>query len=66
VEQREDLLEMAARIRREGDERIAALRLRLAEEPVEPDPGLKALVDSQPEFRERIMKRIERIVSLAS
>ena len=59
----EDLREVVARIRRERDERIAALRVRLAEEPVEPDPGLKWLVDTQDEFRERIMGRIARMIS---
>lgn len=62
----EDLRVVAARIRSERDERLAALRVRLAEEPVEPDPGLKSLVDTQDEFRERIMRRVYRIISLAS
>jgi hypothetical protein len=54
------------RLRRERDERLVALRVRLAEEPVEPHPGLKRLVDTQEEFRERIMRRVDRIISLAS
>jgi hypothetical protein len=55
VDDFEDLRVVAARIRRERDERLAALRVRLAEEPVEPDPGLKRLVDTQADFRARVM-----------
>ena len=66
VDDFEDLRVVAARIRRERDERLAVLRVRLAEEPIEPHPGLKRLVDTQDEFRERIMKRVDRIISLAS
>ena len=51
----DDPREVVARLRREGDERIADLRARLAKEPVEPDPGLKELVDTQAEFRARVM-----------
>jgi hypothetical protein len=66
LDELENLGLVLARLRRERDERLAALRIRPAEEPVESDPGLKELVDTQGEFRERIMKRIERIVELAS
>jgi hypothetical protein len=65
VDQQEKLVDMAVRMRRERDERLAALRLKLAEEPVEPDPGLKELVDTQDEFRERIMARIDRMIASA-
>jgi hypothetical protein len=66
VEEFEDLFVVAARIRRERDERLVALRKRLAEEPVEPDPGLKRLVDTQDEFQERVLRRVYRIMALAS
>jgi hypothetical protein len=66
LDELENLGLVLARLRRERDERLAALRIRLAEEPIEPDPGWKELIDTQDEFRERIMKRIERIVALAS
>jgi hypothetical protein len=66
LDELEDLGLVLARLRRERDERLAAFRVKLAEEPVESNPGLKELVDTQDEFRERIMKRIEPIVELAS
>jgi|GEM_PF-6447739 len=65
VDRREKLVDVAARMRREREERLAAMRVKLAEEPVEPHPGLKRLVDTQDEFRERVMGRIERIIASA-
>jgi hypothetical protein len=52
----EDLLEFAASVRRERDERIAKIRETKYE--VEPSPKLKALVDSQQEYRDRIMREL--------
>lgn len=63
VDQREDLLELAARLRRERDERIAELPAKLAKEPVKPTPGQQRLLDTQQEFRERIMGKLENIFS---
>jgi hypothetical protein len=54
----EDLLEFAARIRRERDENIAEIRETKFE--VEPHPGLKRLVDTQGEFREQVMGELRR------
>jgi hypothetical protein len=65
VDRREKLVDMADRVFRERDEDIAAMRVRLAEEPVEPHPGLKRLVDTQDEFRERVMARIDRMIASA-
>jgi hypothetical protein len=58
AEELEDLREVVARLRRERDERLAIIRETKFE--VEPHPGLQALVDSQPEFRERVMGKLRR------
>jgi hypothetical protein len=50
------------RIRERRDRRIAEIRARKSEIKVEPFSGLKRLVDSQDEYRERIDKIIRRIV----
>jgi hypothetical protein len=53
----EGLLEFAARIRRERDERIAKIReKRLAE--MDPSPGLKELVATQDEWAERVRQKL--------
>lgn len=58
VDQREDLLEVAARLRRERDEAIALLRELGPTRKLEPSPGLQELVDTQQEFRERVMAKL--------
>jgi hypothetical protein len=58
VDKQEDLRAVVARLRRERDERIAELPAKLAKEPVEPHPGLQRLVDTQDEFRERVMSKL--------
>lgn len=65
IERDERLVDMAARMRRERDERIEKMRMKMAEEPRSFDPGLKELVDTQDEFRERVMGKIERIIASA-
>lgn len=61
--EREPFSVVVARLRRERDQRLAELPEKLAKEPVEPDPGLKELVDTQPEFRARIMGHLAKIIS---
>lgn len=48
--------------REERDRRIAEIRARRSEIEVEPHPGLKELVDSQDEFRERVRSHIRKII----
>jgi hypothetical protein len=49
----------AVKVRRaERDRRIAEIRARKSEIKVEPSPGLKELVDSQDEFRDRLMSNL--------
>jgi hypothetical protein len=57
----EDLLEFAARVRRERDERIAKIRETKFE--VEPAPYLQEMVDTQAEFRERVMADLRAALS---
>jgi hypothetical protein len=57
----EDLLEFAARLRRERDERIA--KIRETDFEVEPSPHLKELIDTQEEFRERVRGHLAKILS---
>jgi hypothetical protein len=54
--------EAVERIFRERDERRAAFRKKLAEEPPETDPGFQELIDTRDEFRERLMGHIEKMV----
>ena len=65
VDQPEDLLVIVERLRRERDERIAEIWERMPELEVEPHPGLKRLVDTNDEFREHLMARIERVIASA-
>lgn len=58
--QREDLREVVARLRRERDQRIAELPAKVAREPIEPSPGLKELIDTHDEFRDRMLRKLER------
>jgi hypothetical protein len=55
--------ETVKRRREERDRRMAEISARRSEIKVEPSPGLKELVDSQDEFRERIKELVRRIVS---
>jgi len=61
-EEREDIREVVARIRREHDERIAVLREGVPESAFEPSAGLQELVDTQDEFRERMMSKLRALL----
>lgn len=53
-----DPLQAVKARRAERDRRIAEIRARKSEIKVEPSPGLKELVDSQDEFRDRLMSNL--------
>jgi hypothetical protein len=64
MDEREDLLEFGARVRRERDERIAELPAKLAKEPLEMSPGMKELIDSQEEYQREMRARLRRLLGL--
>jgi hypothetical protein len=53
-----DLPETVKARRARRDRRIAEIRARHSEIKVEPSPGLKELVDSQDEFRDRVRSSV--------
>lgn len=57
TDQDEDLLEFAARVRRERDERIAKIREESPEVEVSP---LQELLDTQQEYRERVLGKLRK------
>ncbi len=64
MDEREDLLEFAARVRRERDERIAELPAKLANEPIEMSPGMKELIDSQEEYQGDMRAKLRHLLGL--
>jgi hypothetical protein len=61
-DQQEDLREVAARIYRERDRRIAENEERLAKEPVELPAYMQELIDTREEYQARMRAKLKWIV----
>jgi hypothetical protein len=65
TDQQEDLREIAARIYRERDRRIAEIPEKMAKEPLQMSPPMKEMMDTREEYQARMRAKLKWLVENA-